>query len=130
MAADTALRRLAPYFNRHSHTSSAGEEVFALGTLLNRTSLAAAVTRDGRSVWEAEGRGRGARRLGRVLVLDDVLTPRALAAFRRVALESTMWHANKLGGYLCAFMDTGFASPLVGQMAAELQHFLPSVFCK
>jgi hypothetical protein len=93
--------------------------------------------RDVHGTWPSRVRGRaihpaldGAaaakkyRDNGGLVVLDDLLTPRALTALRRHCLESTIWYHPRPGGYLCAYLHDGFASGLVFQIAEELRQRL------
>ncbi len=61
-----------------------------------------------------------------VVVIDDFLVPEALDELRAFCLESTVWHANRYPhGRLGAFFDSGFNSPLLLQIAEELQASFP-----
>jgi tetratricopeptide (TPR) repeat protein len=64
----------------------------------------------------------------RIVVIDDFLTPEALAQLRRFCWGSTIWRRNYQNGYLGAFPETGFACPLLAQIAAELRSGLPAIF--
>jgi hypothetical protein len=59
-------------------------------------------------------------------ILDDVLSDAALEALRRWCDESTMWFASK-PGYLGAFHQEAFNSPLLLQLSDELRSALPSL---
>lgn len=60
-------------------------------------------------------------------VIDDLLTPRALAALRRYFLESTIWHDfSHIGGFVASYLEDGLACPLVLQIADELRAALPA----
>jgi tetratricopeptide (TPR) repeat protein len=63
-----------------------------------------------------------------LVVVDDLLTPQALAALRRFCLGSTVWRKAHDGGYLGAFPENGFATPLLAQIAEELRAALPAIF--
>ena len=61
-------------------------------------------------------------------VVDDVFSPSALAALRRHCLDSTFWHASRYrGGYLGAYWEQGFGSPLLVQLAQALRDALPGM---
>ncbi len=62
-----------------------------------------------------------------VVVIDNLLTPEALDALRRFCWGSTVWQAGYAGGYLGAFLNDGFACPLLAQIAAELAVKLPGI---
>lgn len=59
-------------------------------------------------------------------ILDGVLTDAALESLRRWCDESTMWFASK-PGYLGAFHQEAFSSPLLLQLADELRAALPGL---
>lgn len=60
---------------------------------------------------------------------DGLLTPEALSALRRFCLASTIWNEFRYSnGYLGAFLDRGFACPLLLQIARELCTALPGIF--
>lgn len=40
-----------------------------------------------------------------------------------------MWQSAKLRGYLCAFLDFGFANSLVARTIVEIQSAMPQIFC-
>jgi tetratricopeptide (TPR) repeat protein len=62
-----------------------------------------------------------------LVVIDDLLTPEALTALRRFCLGSTIWHRVYEGGYLGALPETGFACPLLVQIATELRERYPAI---
>jgi hypothetical protein len=64
-----------------------------------------------------------------VLVIDDVFTEEGLTALREFSDEQTMWHTTKTAGYICAFLENGFATPLTAQATIELQDLIPTVTC-
>jgi tetratricopeptide (TPR) repeat protein len=57
----------------------------------------------------------------KLVVIDDLLTPAALEELRRYCLGSTIWRRSYAGGYLGALAETGFAGPLIAQIAEELR---------
>lgn len=64
-----------------------------------------------------------------IVVIDDILSPRAFGELRRYCLSAPVWNSAQYGnGYLGAFLDDGFACPLLGQIADELPRALPTVF--
>lgn len=64
-----------------------------------------------------------------VVVIDDFLSPRAFGELRRYCLAAPVWNSDGFGnGYLGAFLEDGFACPLLGQIADELPRALPTVF--
>ena len=64
----------------------------------------------------------------KLLVVDNLLTPEALAALRRFCLGSTIWRKTFPGGYLGALPESGFAAPLLAQIAEEFPETFPEIF--
>lgn len=63
-----------------------------------------------------------------VAVVDDLLTPEALAALLRYCRDSTIWFAGTYGGgYVGTQMGDGFTAPILFQIAEELKALLPGV---
>jgi hypothetical protein len=62
-----------------------------------------------------------------IIVVDDLLTPGALESLRRFCQASTIWHTSYDAGYLGAAPETGFACPLLAQIAEEFPRVLPDV---
>jgi tetratricopeptide (TPR) repeat protein len=61
--------------------------------------------------------------------IDAFLRPEALEALRRFCLESTIWYDfEHTNGYLGAYLQDGFACPLLLQIARELPERLPEIF--
>lgn len=63
-----------------------------------------------------------------VVVIDDLLTPEALAALRKFCLEATVFKKSFTPGYLNSLLYDGFATPLVLQLTEELRTRLPRIF--
>jgi tetratricopeptide (TPR) repeat protein len=63
-----------------------------------------------------------------ILVVDDFLTPEALAGIRHFCLTSTVWQKRYDAGYLGATPEHGFACPLLAQIAEELPATFQDVF--
>jgi len=59
----------------------------------------------------------------RVVVIDDFFSHEALQELRDFLLESTIWTDVKRG-YVGAYLNTGFASPLVAQVEQEIRRNL------
>ena len=77
---------------------------------------------DWRDVVQAfEGVGKG------IACVDHLLTPEALAQLQRFCLRSTVWRRSYPTGYLGANPESGFFSPLLLQIAAELRQALPEL---
>jgi Tetratricopeptide repeat len=64
----------------------------------------------------------------KVQVIDDFLTPGALAQVRKFALESTVWRHPYKFGYVGAFPQDGFASTSLFAIAEEFQAALGEAF--
>ncbi|MCA0201446.1 MAG: tetratricopeptide repeat protein [Proteobacteria bacterium] len=62
-----------------------------------------------------------------IVVIDDLLTPEGLEALREFCLGSTMWDRAYDNGYLGALPESGFAAPLLAQIAEELSATFPTV---
>jgi hypothetical protein len=63
-----------------------------------------------------------------IVVVDDLLSPEALAGLQRFCRESTVWRRAYTNGYLGATPETGFACPLLAQIADELRGVFPTIF--
>jgi tetratricopeptide (TPR) repeat protein len=63
-----------------------------------------------------------------LVVIDDLLTGEALAGLRRFCLGSDIWRKNYARGYLGAFPESGFACPLLAQIAEEFRTVFPAIF--
>ena len=61
-------------------------------------------------------------------VIDNLLTPEALESLRRFCREEPVWRRSYENGYLGAFPETGFACPLLAQIAEELRAAFPEIF--
>jgi hypothetical protein len=68
-----------------------------------------------------EGKGKG------IVCVDHLLTPEALAQLQRFCLRSTVWRRPYPPGYLGANPESGFFSPLLLQIAAELRQAIPEL---
>jgi Tfp pilus assembly protein PilF len=62
-----------------------------------------------------------------VAVIDNLLTAEALDKLRRYCWGSTMWQKPYPNGYLGAMPESGFACPLVAQIANELRSTYPAI---
>jgi hypothetical protein len=62
------------------------------------------------------------------VVIDNLLTQAALTRLRDYCLDSTIWRRSYPGGYLGAVPESGFAAPLLTQIADELQGTFPAIF--
>ena len=64
----------------------------------------------------------------KVVVVDNLLTEPALDQLRLFCLSSTIWREAFDEGYLGARPESGFACPLVAQIAEELPRVYPRIF--
>lgn len=64
---------------------------------------------------------------GGVVCIDNLLSPEALGQLQRFCLESTVWRRSYRQGYLGAYPESGFVSPLLLQLAAELKAAMPEL---
>ena len=69
----------------------------------------------------------------KIVVIDNLLTQEALAALRLYCQGAKVWHTSYSQGYLGAFPESGFAAPLLAQVAEELAETfaesLPAIRC-
>src|SRR4029077_19018065 len=64
-----------------------------------------------------------------IAFLDGFLRAPALEALRAFCLSSTIWSTYRYAkGYFGAFVEQGFACPLLAQIATELAERLPGIF--
>jgi len=64
-----------------------------------------------------------------VVVVDNFLTDAALVALRSFCLEATIWFdCKEYGGYLGAYLNEGFDSPVLFALARDLKERLPDIF--
>jgi tetratricopeptide (TPR) repeat protein len=63
-----------------------------------------------------------------IVVIDNLLTEEALAQLHRFCMDSTIWRKAYANGYLGAIPESGFASPLLAQIADELRHAYEGIF--
>ena len=62
-----------------------------------------------------------------IVVIDDLLTPQALEVLRHFCHGSTIWR-DTFDGYVGARPQSGFACPLLAQVACELAQAYPAIF--
>jgi Flp pilus assembly protein TadD len=62
-----------------------------------------------------------------IVVIDDLLTPEALEALRHFCHGSTIWR-DTFDGYVGARPQSGFACPLLAQIAREFAQAYPAIF--
>ena len=63
-----------------------------------------------------------------IVVIDNLLTEAALTRLRCYCQDSTIWQQVYSAGYLGAMPESGFASPLLAQIADELRDDFPAIF--
>lgn len=64
---------------------------------------------------------------GEVVIIDDFLTPEALAALQTLSTEATVFNAAMPGGYVGAMHRDGWAPAVLAAVAQELEAALPRV---
>jgi hypothetical protein len=62
-----------------------------------------------------------------IIVVDDLLTPEALAKLRRFCWGSTIWRDTHPEGYLTAMPEHGLACPLIAQIDEEMRVAYPGI---
>ena len=65
-----------------------------------------------------------------VVIIDDLLSPSALEEMWRFCLDSTIYWEAKNKGYVGAYAEEGFSSPLIMAIADELRERLPNMLGK
>ena len=65
---------------------------------------------------------------GDIVVIDNLLTTEALESLRLYCRGSDIWHTAYSQGYLGAFPESGFAAPLLAQVAEEFSTTFPEIF--
>lgn len=76
---------------------------------------------DGAAIAQSFSDGAG------VACIDNLLSPAALAQLQRFCLESTVWRRSYRQGYLGAYPESGFVSPLLLLLAAEHKAGVPEL---
>lgn len=64
----------------------------------------------------------------KIVVIDNLLSDEAVAELRRYCLGSRIWHTPYAQGYLGAFPESGFAAPLLAQVAEEISTTFHDIF--
>jgi len=64
----------------------------------------------------------------KIVVIDNLLTQEALAALRLYCQGAKVWHTTYSQGYVGAFPESGFAAPLLAQVAEELAETFRDIF--
>jgi tetratricopeptide (TPR) repeat protein len=80
------------------------------------------------AVWQDQATAEWQASRSQVTVIDQFLTQKALDALRRFCWSAPVWRRAYDAGYVGAFPESGFACPLLAQIAEELQAGLPAVF--
>ena len=62
-----------------------------------------------------------------VVVIDNFLSPAALASLRRFSEEAVVWKVNYERGYVGALLGQGYCSPVLLAIADQLKQALPTV---
>lgn len=102
------------WYNRATHMAPAARlESGALSLALDAGAIEA----------DYHGRAPG------ITWVDGLLTQDALDRLTRYCLESTVWYDfDHVNGYVGAYLQDGFAAPLLLQIAEELSTRLPGIF--
>jgi len=114
-------RKLYSFHNRRLYVHPSPR---LLGPAVNAEAQVAVV----HSGTASESRAGSSLAGGGVLVLDNVLTAEALAGLRDFAELSTVWYQER-PSYLGASLSSGFATPLLAQIAQELRAMMPELLC-
>ena len=85
------------------------------GTAINRRNNIEEIS----SAWQT--------RQPQIVVIDNLLTPEALDGLRRFCHGSTIWR-DTFDGYVGARPQSGFACPLLAQIALEFANTYPAIF--
>ncbi len=109
----TGKGRASQYVNRFIHLER--QEALAEGTLNDSLDLSS-VERE------------FAASEGGFVVVDNLLSTTALRRLRRFCERSTIWFQSNFAGELGTSMVNGFATPLLFQLARDLQRGFPSIF--
>ncbi|HZQ40389.1 MAG TPA: tetratricopeptide repeat protein [Rhizomicrobium sp.] len=64
----------------------------------------------------------------KIVVIDNLLTQEALTSLRSYCQGAKVWHTAYSQGYLGAFPESGFAAPLLAQVAEELAETFRGIF--
>ncbi len=112
---EDALAKIAPYTFRNIHEESNAE--LPEGIFRSDTNF----WKKYEEIWEKNKTS--------LMVIDDMFTPEGLTTLRRFVEGTTMWHNPKPSGYICAFLDYGFSSPIVAQAVHELKSNMPKTLC-
>jgi Flp pilus assembly protein TadD len=64
----------------------------------------------------------------KIVVIDNLLTEEALASLRLYCQGAKVWHTTYSQGYVGAFPESGFAAPLLAQVAEELAETFRDIF--
>jgi len=67
-----------------------------------------------------------------IIVVDNLLTGKALETIQALLLESTVWYQTKLplrfGGYVGAYLDDGLHDRILLELSLQLHDLLPRIF--
>jgi tetratricopeptide (TPR) repeat protein len=112
----------------HKRRHDQEQAAYLAGLGSNRAATGGRVERAAITPGNSEAAGQWRTKKPQIAVIDNLLTAPALEALRRFCLEEKIWRAANAGGYLGAFPEHGFVSPLLGQIAAELGTAFPEIF--
>jgi hypothetical protein len=109
----TDLQKMAPFFGRPVHVP--------FTTPIRRPLLSASVRENALAI-EQQYLNEG------LVVIDDLLDEEVLQQLRRYCMESTIWYETKPWGYVGAYIQEGFAAPILLELAEELRTTMPAIF--
>jgi len=118
-----SLRLVMNYYLQSKMLGAYGHFVHAPMDVVQRSPLAASAMTIGKSTFELEN----AYNDGRVLVLDNFLSPVAYHELRKLSLESTTWFDGAKKGYLGTYAEDGMLSPWIRHLTNDLRVKFPTI---
>ena len=115
-----------PDFKRRHDQEQAGYRANDAPRAESGARLSASALDPANDVAAIQARWQAAR--PQIVVIDDLLTPVALAALRRFCWQEPVWKKVYDNGYLGAVPEQGFAAPLLAQIADELRQTYGAIF--
>lgn len=127
-----ALKVLKPYYDQSGDVRATfapeGAEAQALKRALGRIHHLPDPPFAGRALAHADYGALEDKYLSdRLVVIDDFLSPEALAVLRRFCEEATVWKSYYTHGYLGALLATGFSPKVLLAVSEELRRVMPRV---
>ena len=127
-----ALRVLQRYYelgaDLHASYSPAGAEANALKRALCGDYYYPELAYSGRALGENDYRAiEDAYLANRLVVIDNFLSPEALAVLRRFCEEATIWKIDNPRGYVGAVLAQGFSPRVLLTLSDELRQLMPRI---